>query len=53
MADGFTVIVGVLKLPVHKIVLPIGKSWVIVNVLDCPEQIGLTDAEIEHVWLLT
>lgn len=53
VAFGLTVIEDVLKLLVHKIVLPTGKSWVNVNVLVCPVQIGLTDAEIEHVWLLT
>lgn len=53
VAFGLTVIEDVLKLLVHKIVLPTGKSCVNVNVLVCPVQIGLTDAEIEHVWLFT
>ena len=53
VAFGLTVIEGELELLFHKIVLPTGKSWVNVNVLDCPMQIGLTDEDIEHVWLLT
>jgi hypothetical protein len=34
VAFGLTVIEEVLELLSHKIVLPIGKSWVNVNVLD-------------------
>lgn len=34
----------------HNKVLPIGRSWANVKVLDCPLHNVEVDAEIEHVW---